>query len=526
MTSFLRLAFIATISLLTWIAFAQAADKTSFASDACSTLLETSPLLNQSRVENLSRTQWNQLTEEHQSFLLNVGEKTHNHYEIIQLIQLARTSDDSRWIPLLKKWITDLENITQGWEVLIRVQAQKALKEFDNTAAIEAQLQNQKSQIETQNSKFHELSFEELSSVRSDFKHNNRYSLEITPSPIQDQCNMGSCWIYSLVAEIEHDPFLKKRNEKISEQFLILHSLIEESFLALEQAGSFIKTGGTLTKAHDLVQKYGLVPTSSWKPRLPFEASPLSHRLLTFLNARITQYHLDSAYKWSDQAKQDLKESAKKDILSIIEAYFGPTPQKLIYDGKEFTPIEWRDTQVASYTQKWVIIRPTSTAQLPHSLEQLASKLSPLPQFSTAIHSRFEQKTIETITQIIVHRLQQGQMVPFAIEMDYSFIDRNNGIMSLNAFHLPEAFKPIPKAYRRAFDMDGKYLGIRFHAMDIVGVDLDKTGKIIKYKVRNSHGEGQGDQGYFHIYPDYFEEYLVSIAIADMTENPIGIYPK
>lgn len=511
----------AWICLFTFMHNAESSSSKLLQSNECNSLLERAISKGTSKIKELSNEQWSQLTQDDQLFILREAESNTNSSEIIQLIQLARTSDDLRWKPILKKWISDLQNVTQGWEIFIRIQAQKVLKKLEEFETIQIQLQEQNNNTTHQklSSIFRELSFEELSTIRSDFKHHDQYSLDILESPIKNQCNFGSCWIYSLVAEIEQDPLLKKNNEKISEQFLILHNLIEESLNALDQPGSFVKSGGNLAKAHELIQKHGLIPVSSWEPRLRFESLPLSHRLLNFLNARITQYHIETAYSYNDQIKKDLKKNAHKDILEIIETFFGPVPENFIYQGKSFTPLEWRDSQVEKYKKKWVIIRPFSTVSLPYSLEQLASKKAPLPQFFEFNHSKIQQVSFERINQIIIHHLKEGQMIPFSIEIDDNFIDKNRGIMSISGFYSPENFKHIPKAYRRAFDPNGKFLGVRFHAMDIVGIDLDKTGKINKYKVRNSHGAEQGDRGYFHMYPDYFEEYLVSIAIEDTTSS-------
>lgn len=43
----------------------------------------------------------------------------------------------------------------------------------------------------------------------------------------------------------------------------------------------------------------------------------------------------------------------------------------------------------------------------------------------------------------------------------------------------------------------------------IVGYDLDAvTGKVIKYKIQNSWGQKSGDQGFYHMYADYFRAFV------------------
>lgn len=486
--------------------------------DLCASLIESSGRSDPRRLERLTELRWDQLSESDRHFLLASAQSTQTHYEMIQLVQVARSSHDLRWKPILDQWIGDLKKIDEGWQIFIRFQAQKALRELEEVEAHRNQV------IETISkqtdspatlSQLNRLSFEDLSSVRPDFKHTPKYSLEIRTSAIKNQCNLGTCWIYSLVADIEQDPSLKVKNEKISEQFLILQSLLEEIDVALEKPGRFIKVGGSVAKAHELSFRYGLIPDSAWKPRIPFESSPISQRLMHFLNARITKYHLDLAYDLSEESKKAMLDIAKKEIHELIEAFFGPIPTTFQYEGRTFTPTEWRDTQLEQLKKKRITLTPSSTSPLPLRLQEIASGSAQIRQLFEYEHSTLKQISLEQIQEIIIEQLKAGSIIPFSIEMDYSFIDKKSGIMSIHAFYLPENYRPIPKSYRRSFDYEGKYLGHRFHAMDIVGVDLAPDGKVIKYKARNSHGDKEGDQGYFHIYPDYFDTYLVSITIDD-----------
>jgi aminopeptidase C len=82
-------------------------------------------------------------------------------------------------------------------------------------------------------------------------------------------------------------------------------------------------------------------------------------------------------------------------------------------------------------------------------------------------------------------------------------MDTKLGILSLAAFHTPENFAVPPQPYRTEFGLD---LG-GYHAVDIIGVDLDASGKIRKLKIRNSWGAASGDHGDYHMYMDYFKAY-------------------
>lgn len=362
-----------------------------------------------------------------------------------------------------------------------------------------------------------ELSFDELSSVRADFIHSNHYSIEIPTPPIRNQCDYGSCWIHRGVAEIEQDMLTKGEEPiDISEQFLILHSLRERSLEALKRPGEIVKPGGTLNKADALIQRHGLIPASVWKPRVAFESSPLSNRLLDFLNARVAKYHWEVAETSDLERKRELLEVAQRDVLIMIESFSGPLPERFIFEGKEMTPIEWKNKQIGDQSRSWRKIAPPQK-KLPNELKKLVQK-STLTTSKDATDDLLPKTTLteikgfDQIEKIIIDNLRKGRSIPISLEMAHSFIDKDEGIMSIDAFHVPEGFRPPPRAYRKAFDVRSRLLGTD-HAMNIVGVDLDRSGKMIKFKVRNSHGEERGDRGFYHIYRDYFQEYLNFIAV-------------
>ena len=52
------------------------------------------------------------------------------------------------------------------------------------------------------------------------------------------------------------------------------------------------------------------------------------------------------------------------------------------------------------------------------------------------------------------------------------------------------------------------------HVVVVTGYDLDqKTGKISKFKIKNSWGMKAGDNGYYHMYRDYFRVFVKAVAV-------------
>jgi bleomycin hydrolase len=92
--------------------------------------------------------------------------------------------------------------------------------------------------------------------------------------------------------------------------------------------------------------------------------------------------------------------------------------------------------------------------------------------------------------------------------------------MSIDAFHVPDGAKPLPISVRRHYNLNG-----RGHAVQIVGYELDpSTGKVLKWKIKNSWGVDSGDNGYYHMYRDYFRTFVTGIAYFSDADEPSAIH--
>lgn len=85
------------------------------------------------RVTQLSKVEWNELTESEQSLLLSKAQNFDNSYEIAQVIRIAGSSDDARWRPILKSRIDSWQGITSGWQSHLRTDAEKAFAKLQNS---------------------------------------------------------------------------------------------------------------------------------------------------------------------------------------------------------------------------------------------------------------------------------------------------------------------------------------------------------------------------------------------------------
>ncbi|MGZ3697930.1 MAG: C1 family peptidase [Bdellovibrionota bacterium] len=356
------------------------------------------------------------------------------------------------------------------------------------------------------------LTASELARVRKDFAHNARYTIELKTTPIRNQCQFGDCWIFGTVAQLEQK-YLAKTGKitNLSEMHLNSMSLREKALDALETRFGQLEQGGEYSGAKFLIKKHGLIPESVWKPRIPFDQPPHVNRLMTFLDSRIARYHQDFALAASKTARAKLLSAARKDVLKILEDYTGPIPETFKFEGKTYTPKQFAKRYLnQSDYQPTIEISPKRSETLPPKLRRIANKAGPglYANADPWMSGASMQIPMDALENMIVEELRQGRSVPLAFEVNDAFLDNRRGIMSLSAFHVPEGFKPPPRIYRNTFGLAGGG-----HEVAIVGVDLDKDGRVIKFKIKNSWGKKYGDLGFYHMYRDYFEAYVMSAGV-------------
>jgi bleomycin hydrolase len=350
----------------------------------------------------------------------------------------------------------------------------------------------------------------ELAGVLPEFlaKHNNRYSHELPVTAVKDQCNYGSCWIYGTVANIETE-FARRTGKQLSlsEPYLILRSLEERIAEALATPGKQLGEGGRYEAAQSLIEKYGALPADAWSPRIPFESNPHNTRLLTFIDHRIAKYHLDVASRAGSPKK--LRRQAEKDLKELLQAYAGPLPKEFSFDGVQYTDAMDFGAYVAPSSGREVQTFAMKAQDMPDNLFQQRPKDGDSNKvFGSKIKTKFNFVTADELEKTIVAAVKNGKSVAISTEMSRAFIDRSTGIMSIEAMPMPKGFKPAPANYRSNFNISGGS-----HQMAIVGVDLDKHGRVIKYKIKNSWGAESGDAGFYHMYPDYFRTFAKSIVV-------------
>ena len=358
---------------------------------------------------------------------------------------------------------------------------------------------------------FKKLSAGELRYATPEFlkKHSTRYSVEVDQTPVSDQCAYGSCWIHARLSHLEET--IKKKTGlevKLSRHFLIAQSLLDRIDEALESPQSPIFQGGNANYADELIRRYGIVPDDPtvWKPRVQFEKAPHGGRLVYFLNARAAQFHQDAKdIQPESKAYLGLQDQAREDMRDIWKTYTGTLPKKFQVGENSFSPKAFSKALARDYVPKPLWVFPEMDPLSGNLRRESSLQVAALPTDTPS-----SRESLLKMEKRIINALKSGQSVTLSYENNSLFVDKDTGIMSLEAFNTPAGFSPPPRLYRDAFQR-----GAGYHAVDVVGVDLDSEGRMVKLKIKNSWGSESGDQGYLHMYRDYFEQFVSSIYLSD-----------
>ncbi|QDK38312.1 C1 family peptidase [Bdellovibrio sp. NC01] len=345
------------------------------------------------------------------------------------------------------------------------------------------------------------LTFDETpwGQLRPDFNHNNKYTLEIKQeAPIKNQCNLGTCHLHAWLTVLENS-YTAKTGQSIpldnhyeSAQHLLKRS-IEQLYNKDQKADIALGAGPLPSKMN--IQEFGLVPAGVWAPKTEFYVQPNSGKYTEYLENIIARTKLLREQAKTEDEQKAVNKLGEQQIRQLFKAIVGDLPQTFVYDGQTYTPKSFGEAYFKFFEQSWVQViinvnRKVKSNQttFKNSDAQITMPLDRVQASAKAL-------------------LDAGQTVFLSYEHHAEYVDKATGIISIKAFYIPEFAKPLTRQERATFNKnDGG------HAVEIVGYDADPiTGEIIKWKIKNSWGTKSGDQGYYHMYNDYFRAFAKSI---------------
>lgn len=367
---------------------------------------------------------------------------------------------------------------------------------------------------------------------------NTYFNVETKKQSITDQKSSGRCWMFSGF-NVLRSVFANRTDSlsvELSQDYLFFYDQLEKANLFLQgvidcaskpiddqRVQFFFKSplgdGGTFCGVADLVDKYGLVPSSVMPETY---SSNNTSKATSLIKSKLREYGLQlramvAEGKKASELKQEKTMMLGK-IYSMLTLVFGEPPTQFNYafkssDGRAMTVEK-------SYTPQSFAKEILGGKQLNGSFIMVMN--DPRREYYKTYEVELDRHTydghnwkylnlpMKDIANLAISSLKDGRKMYSSYDVG-KFLDRKTGVCDINNFDYGSLFNTtfgMDKAQRiMTFDSGST------HAMTLTAVDLDKNGNPLKWKVENSWGADWGQKGCLIMTNEWFGEYMFRLVV-------------
>ena len=360
------------------------------------------------------------------------------------------------------------------------------------------------------------------------------FSYEIKTGKPTNQRHSGRCWSFAALNTLRHKfaTKYKFKDFELSQNYLFFWDRIERANMFFQKIiatadkplhdrtvdfylSFALNDGGQWANAASIIEKYGVVPeyvmpdTHNTK-----DTSDVAEVFDSLMRKDAIELRAMVQTNASATELQEAQERMMGDVYKIAAYSFGEPPAKfdLEYrdDDKEFhqvlglTPLkfyhEYFDTNLSDYVV--VTNAPDHEMDRSYLMPAQDSVVDGLP-------IKFVNVPFEELQKGAIKQLQAGETVWVGNDV-LQQMDRKRGLMDAKLYHREELLDVD-------FVMDKKHRletkqAVVPHAMTLTGFDT-VNDQPTRWKIENSWGKDNGDNGYFVMTQDWFEEYTYEAVI-------------
>lgn len=365
-----------------------------------------------------------------------------------------------------------------------------------------------------------------------------QFSIETPKQSIHDQKSSGRCWMFSGLNVLRAN-FAKRHNDTLrvefSHAYLFFYDQLEKANLMLQgvidcagkpiddlQVRFFFKApindGGTFCGVADLTAKYGLVPMSVQPETFSAENTSKMRQLI---NSKLREFGLELRKMVADRKPAKAIQQRKTEMLTTVYGMLtlalGEPVHQFTYahrnkDGKTvgqpklYTPQEFYHEcigQPLNGTFIMVMNDPRHPYYKTYEVEFDRHTYD-------GTNWKYLNLPMDDIEQLAIACLKDGRKMYSSYDVAKQ-LDRKRGYLDTENYDYGSLFSTtfgMNKAQRIATFDSGST-----HAMTLTAVDLDAQGVPVKWKVENSWGATNGQQGCLIMTDRWFREYMFRLVI-------------
>ena len=364
----------------------------------------------------------------------------------------------------------------------------------------------------------------------------DKFSIEVQSSGITDQKQSGRCWLFTglnvlraqLMTREKSGTFFFSQNysffwDQLEKCNLFLEGIIETRKLPVNDAKvewlfkNPINDGGQFTGISDNLYKYGVVPAEI----MPETASSSNTKLLGKMLARTlrqTGIQLRKASEKGESLAQlrKRKEDGLKKVYRLLSLNLGVPPTSFTYtlkdkDGKAistetYTPQSFYERFVGADLRGQFVMLMNDPSRPYYKVYEIEYDRHAYDGKNWT----YVNLPMDEIKQMAIASLKDNTMMYYSCDVGRE-LDRSQGIAALDNYDYTSLLGypfDMDKAERiQTFDSGST------HAMTLKAVDLDASGKPVKWKVENSWGEKTGVKGHIIMTDAWFDAYTFRLVV-------------
>ena len=364
----------------------------------------------------------------------------------------------------------------------------------------------------------------------------DKFSVEVQSSGIADQKQSGRCWLFTglnvlraqMMTREKSGTFFFSQNysffwDQLEKSNLFLEGIIETRKLPINDAKvewlfkNPINDGGQFTGISDNLYKYGVVPAEV----MPETASSSNTKLLGKMLARTlrqTGIQLRKASEKGESLAQlrKRKEDGLKKVYRLLSLNLGVPPTSFTYtlkdkDGKAistetYTPQSFYERFVGADLRGQFVMLMNDPSRPYYKVYEIEYDRHAYDGKNWT----YVNLPMDEIKQMAIASLKDNTMMYYSCDVSRE-LDRSQGIAALDNYDYTSLLGypfDMDKAERiQTFDSGST------HAMTLKAVDLDASGKPVKWKVENSWGEKSGVKGHIIMTDAWFDAYTFRLVV-------------
>ncbi|MDO4163429.1 MAG: C1 family peptidase [Bacteroides sp.] len=362
------------------------------------------------------------------------------------------------------------------------------------------------------------------------------FSVRVSSKGITDQESSGRCWLFTglnvmrakAIAKYNLPGFEFSQNysffwDQLEKSNLFLQGIIDTSGSSMDDRTvqwlfkNPLSDGGTFTGVADIVSKYGLVPSEAMPET---HSSESTSRMANLISLKLKEFGLQLRDMAANGAKSAALQKEKTAMLGTVYRMLvlnlGVPPTEFDYVRKDAKgePVETEHHTPMSFLEKY------GDTKLLTDYVMLMN--DPTREYYKTYEIEFDRHRydgknwtyvnlpLDDIKEMAITSLKDSTMMYFSCDVGKQ-LNSERGLLDVNNYDYASLMGVT-------FGMDKKQRIATFasgssHAMTLVGVDLDKDGKPVKWLVENSWGAASGWQGHLIMTDEWFNEYMFRLVV-------------